>query len=153
MEIACSESSFPVNCWNCVSCLLTGVTESLPVLPVNPSHPFSFFLPFFLFVFPSFFLYYVFFTQPSSLLLLLLSLQQMMSLPILRWSLLRHRFTWRGTAWYSPAWRRAAGPWNLSGSTTGLNSHVFPWNTGEQMRPCQPEMILQRFFFYYYYYS
>lgn len=49
MEIACSESSFPVNCWNCAVCLLTGVTESLPFLPTTPSHCFSLFLSFPLF--------------------------------------------------------------------------------------------------------
>lgn len=51
MEIACSESSFLVNCWNCVVWLLSGVTESLPLFfftnyPLSQLH----------FLFPSLFL-------------------------------------------------------------------------------------------------
>lgn len=55
MEIACSESSFPVNCWNCFVRLLTEVTESLPLLyffltslSLSSLHflPFSYFISF-----------------------------------------------------------------------------------------------------------
>lgn len=48
MEIACSESSFPVNCLDCIVCLLTGVTESFFFL-----YRFFLLLPFVSFCFPA----------------------------------------------------------------------------------------------------